>query len=99
MKLVSYDKYLFSIVDTDALVLRHQGISNHNAKHTHTCVFSSLWVNWLIQMSWKLILSIANSNKRRCYKISHMTQQHAMWKNCSNFMDSEIYQRTEFDYS
>ena len=32
MKLVQYNEYLISIVDTDALVLQHQGISSHSAK-------------------------------------------------------------------
>ena len=32
MKLVQYHEYLVSTVDTDALVLQHQGISNYNAE-------------------------------------------------------------------
>ena len=33
MKLVQYIECLVSIVDTDALVLKHQGISSHRAKN------------------------------------------------------------------
>ena len=34
MKLAQYNEYLISTVDTDALVLKHQGISIHNAEYT-----------------------------------------------------------------
>ena len=34
MKLVHYNEYLVSTVDTDGLVLQHQGISNHSAEYT-----------------------------------------------------------------
>ena len=33
MKQVQYNEYLVSIVDTDGLVLYHQGISNHGADY------------------------------------------------------------------
>ena len=33
MKLVQYDECLVSIVDTDGLVLKHQGISSHSADY------------------------------------------------------------------
>ena len=33
MKLVQYDEYLFSIVDTDSHVLQHQGISDYSAEY------------------------------------------------------------------
>ena len=33
MKLVQYNKCLVSIVDTDGLVLQHQGISGHSAEY------------------------------------------------------------------
>ena len=33
MKLVEWNKYLISIVDTDGLVLQHQGISSHSADY------------------------------------------------------------------
>ena len=33
MKLVQYNEYLISIVDTDGLVLKHQGISSHSADY------------------------------------------------------------------
>ena len=33
MKLVQYNWYLVSIVDTDGLVLQHQGISSYSAEH------------------------------------------------------------------
>ena len=33
MKLVQYNQYLVSTVDTDGLVLWHQGISSHSAKN------------------------------------------------------------------
>ena len=32
MELVQYNEYLFNIVDTDGLVLQHQGISSHSAE-------------------------------------------------------------------
>ena len=34
MKSVQYNQYFVSIVDTDDLVLKHQGISSHIAEHT-----------------------------------------------------------------
>ena len=34
MKLVQYNEYLVSIVDTDDLVLQHQGISIHSVDYT-----------------------------------------------------------------
>ena len=35
MKLVQYNEYLISIVDTDGLVLLHQDISSHSADYAH----------------------------------------------------------------
>ena len=32
MKLVQYNEYLVSTVDTDGLVLKHQGISSYSAE-------------------------------------------------------------------
>ena len=32
MKLVQYNNYLVSTVDTDGMVLQHQGISSHSAE-------------------------------------------------------------------
>ena len=43
MKLVQYNEYLVSIVDTDGLVLKHQDISSHSAEYT-PMVTSCLWV-------------------------------------------------------
>ena len=34
MKVVHDNEYLISTVDTDGLVLEHQGISSHNAEFT-----------------------------------------------------------------
>ena len=34
-KLVQYNEYLVSSVDTDGLVLKHQAISNHSAEHPY----------------------------------------------------------------
>ena len=39
MKLVQYNSCSVSNVDTDGLVLQHQGISNHNAEYTPYNVF------------------------------------------------------------
>ena len=33
MKLVQYNEYLVSIVDTDGLVLKHQAISSYSAEY------------------------------------------------------------------
>ena len=35
MKLVQYNECLFSIVDTDGLVLQYQGISSQSADYAH----------------------------------------------------------------
>ena len=35
MKLIQYSKYLLRTVDTDGLVLYHQGISSHSADYAH----------------------------------------------------------------
>ena len=37
MKQVQYNEYLVSTVETEGLVLQHQGISAHNAEHAPTC--------------------------------------------------------------
>ena len=37
MKLVQYIEYLVSTVDTDALVLQHQGISSHSDEYAPMC--------------------------------------------------------------
>ena len=37
MKLVQYREYLTSNVDTDGLVLQHQGISSYSAKYAPMC--------------------------------------------------------------
>ena len=37
MKLVWYNEKLVSSVDTDGLVLQHQGISSHSAEYAHMC--------------------------------------------------------------
>ena len=44
MKLVQYNECLVSIVDTDGLVLKHQGISSHSANYApmHFPVFKGL---------------------------------------------------------
>ena len=34
MKLVQYNEYFVSTVDTDGLVLKHQGISSHSADYS-----------------------------------------------------------------
>ena len=41
MKLVQHIEYLVSTVDTDELVLRHQGISSYSAKYG--CAFPTLY--------------------------------------------------------
>ena len=40
-------KYSISIVDTDDLVLLHEGISNYTAEYMHLRISSYLWVNIL----------------------------------------------------
>ena len=45
MKLVQYNEYLVNTVDTDGLVLHHQGISSHSAEYTPA-------VYGLIAFSW-----------------------------------------------
>ena len=37
MKLVQYKEYLISNVDTDDLVLQHQGISSYSAEYVPMC--------------------------------------------------------------
>ena len=37
MKLAQYNKCLVSIVDTNGLVLKHQGISSHSADYVPMC--------------------------------------------------------------
>ena len=37
MKLVQYNEFFISIVDTDGLVLKHQGISCHKADYASMC--------------------------------------------------------------
>ena len=37
MKLVQYIAYVVRTVDTDALVLKHQGISSHSAEYAPMC--------------------------------------------------------------
>ena len=37
MKLFQYNEYFISTVDTDALVLKHQGISSHSAEYAPIC--------------------------------------------------------------
>ena len=41
MKLIQHSEYLYSTVDTDGLVLKHQAISSHSAEcaHMHFQVF------------------------------------------------------------
>ena len=37
MKLVQYNEYLVNTVDTDGLVLKHQGISRYSVEYTPIC--------------------------------------------------------------
>ena len=37
IKLAQYNEYLFSTVDTDGLVLWHQGISSHSVEYAVMC--------------------------------------------------------------
>ena len=37
LKLIQYNEYLVSSVDTDGLVFQHQGISSQDAKYAHMC--------------------------------------------------------------
>ena len=36
-KLAQYNEYLISTVDTDGLVLQHQGFSSHSAEYALVC--------------------------------------------------------------
>ena len=56
MKLIQYDEYWISTVDTDGLVLQHQGISSHIADYAqglHTHAFPAIYELNIFIMIWE----------------------------------------------